>query len=85
LDLDVKATTLLAGNYNFRDNGVPARESLGGATLPPSLYLKGKPAWFGDLQWPAFGPDTDFQKHKIPAQVRFEAMPKADGAPSRKQ
>lgn len=84
LDLDVKTTTLLAGNYNFRDNGVPARESLGGATLPASLYLKAKPAWFGDLHWPAFGPDIDFQKNKIPAQVRFEAMSKADGAPSRK-
>jgi hypothetical protein len=85
LDLDVKTTTLLAGNYNYRDNGVPARESLGGATLPKSLYLKEKPAWFGDLRWPAFGPDTDFQKNKIPAQVRFEAMPKADGAPSRER
>ena len=71
--MDVKATTLLKGNYNFKDHGVPARESLGGAALPKSLYLKEKPAWFGDLAWPPFGPDVDFQKNKIPAQVRFEA------------
>jgi hypothetical protein len=82
LDLDVKATTLLKGNYNCRDNGVPACESLGAATVPKSLYLKEKPGWFGDLPWPPFGPDTDFQKNKIPAQIRFEAM-KGDGGLSR--
>ncbi len=49
-------------------------ESLGGATLPRSLYLTDKPAWFGDLPWPPFGPDTEFEKNKIPAQVRFEAI-----------
>ena len=74
LDLDVKATTLLRGNYNYRDHGVPKSESLGGATLPKSLYLKKRPSWFGDLQWPPFGPDTAFEKNKIPAQARFEAM-----------
>jgi len=74
LDLDVKATTLLKGNYNYKDRGVPESESLGGATLPKSLYLKEKPQWFGDLNWPPFGPDTDFEKNKIPVQVRFEAM-----------
>jgi hypothetical protein len=77
LDLDVQATTILKGNYNYGDNGVRASESLGGAALPKSLYLKEKPAWFGDLAWPPFGPDTDFEKHKIPAQVRFEKTVKA--------
>jgi hypothetical protein len=75
IDLDVQATTLLKGNYNCRDNGVPESEALGGGALPKSLYLKAKPAWFGDLNWPPFGPDTDFEKNKLPAQVRFKAMP----------
>jgi len=74
LDLDVKQTTLLKGNHNYRDNGVPESESLGGTTLRKSLYLKEKPAWFGDLPWPPFGPDMEFEQNKIPAQVRFEAM-----------
>ena len=74
LDLDVKPTTLLKGNYNYGDNGVPERESLAGSTLPKSLYLQEKPAWFRDLAWPTFGPDTDFGQNRIPAQVRFEAM-----------
>ena len=79
LDLDVKATALLRGNYNYKDNGVPESEALGQAALPKSLYLKEKPAWFGNLDWPAFGPDTDFAKNKIPAQVRFEALKKGAG------
>jgi hypothetical protein len=74
LDLDVRATTILKGNWNYKDRGVPAGEALGGAALPGSLYRTEKPAWFGDLPWPAFGPDTAFEKNKIPAQIRFEAM-----------
>jgi hypothetical protein len=49
---------------------------LGGASLPKSLYLTEKPAWFGSLAWPAFGPDAAFEKNRIPAQVRFESLPK---------
>ena len=72
IDMDVKATTLLRGNYNYCDKGVRASESLHGMTLPKSLYLTAKPSWFGKLSWPAFGPDTGaFEKNKIPAQVRF--------------
>ena len=74
LDLDVRATTLIKGNFNYADNRVPPKESLGNAALPASLYLKEKPAWFGTLAWPAFGPDTAFEKNRIPAQARFEAM-----------
>jgi hypothetical protein len=76
LDLDVKDTAILKGNFNYKDNAVPAAESLGGAKLPNSLYLKEKPAWFGKLAWPPFGPDTDFENNTIPAQVRFEELRK---------
>jgi len=76
LDLDVRATTLLRGNYNWKDKGVPPGESLNGTPLPRSLYRAEKPDWFGNLAWPAFGPDTAFEKNRIPAQVRFEGMKK---------
>jgi hypothetical protein len=76
LDLDVRATTLVRGNYNYKDRGVPPGEALDGRALPKSLYRSEKPAWFGDLAWPAFGPDTTFERNKIPAQLRFEAMKK---------
>ena len=78
LDLDVAATTLRLGNYNYKDNGVPASESLKGKKLPTSLYLEKKPEWFGKLAWPPFGPDTDFEKNKIPAQERYEEMTKGE-------
>ena len=74
LDLDVRATTILKGNYNYKHEAVPANEALNGAALPKSLYLPEKPAWFGAHAWPPFGPDTAFENHKIPAQARFEAM-----------
>lgn len=80
MDLDVKATTLLKGNFNYKDQRVPESEALGGVALPKSLYLADRPGWFGDLKWPAYGPDTDFEKNTIPAQVRFEALKKGEGA-----
>jgi chitodextrinase len=73
LDLDVKATTLLKGNWNPIYNGIPTAESLGGNTLPNSLYLSSKPLWFGTLAWPAFGPDVKNEDYKaIPAGYRYE-------------
>ena len=74
LDLDVPETTILKENYNYKDNAVPESESLKDAKLSASLYLKKKPAWFENLNWPAFGPDVDFTTNKLPAQVRFEEM-----------
>jgi hypothetical protein len=74
LDLDVRATTLLKGNYNYKHEAVPPNEALNGGGLPKSLYLTEKPAWFGSHAWPAFGPDTAFESNQIPAQARFEAM-----------
>jgi hypothetical protein len=76
LDLDVEATTFRKGNYNFKDTGVPASEAIGDAELPKGLYLKAKPAWFGDLAWPPSGPHTEFEKNKILVQVRYEATKK---------
>lgn len=44
-----------------------------GTKLPPSLYLKARPAWWpAGLPWPAFGPDA--RNGKIPAQLRYEGM-----------
>jgi Concanavalin A-like lectin/glucanases superfamily/Pectate lyase superfamily protein len=72
LDLDVANTTLLIGNWNARTGSVPSSESLSGKTLPKSLYLATKPTWFGDLTWPAFGPESPNQSYAaIPAGNRY--------------
>ena len=72
LDLEVRATTLLKGNYNTQTAGVPPAEALGDEPLPNSLYLTGKPAWFGQLAWPAFDPTHPNQTlEAIPAGYRY--------------
>ena len=58
-------------------NAVPASQS-----LPSSLYLSAKPAWFGSVAWPPIGPDVvggnlaglGGHVYKIPAQVCFESV-----------
>ena len=68
VDPDVLRTAIVKGNFNWKDARVPEAEVV--AALPPSLYLKSKPAWWGELSWPAFGPDVAFEKNKIPAESR---------------
>ena len=68
LDLDVRRTTIVKGNFNWKHARVPAAEAVD--SLPKSLYLKAKPAWWGELAWPPFGPDVAFERNKIPAEVR---------------
>ena len=41
-------------------------------TLPASLYLASKPAFYGDMDWPSIGGDKPFGQGKIPALVRWE-------------
>jgi hypothetical protein len=52
-------------------------------TLPPSMYLGGKPGFFGGTPWPAQGPDvtagdvSGYQGHayRIPARACYEDSP----------
>jgi hypothetical protein len=39
--------------------------------MPASLYLTGKPDWWGDLAWPPYGGDLNPMSGRIPAEVRF--------------
>jgi hypothetical protein len=72
LDLDVNATALTKGNWNAKDGGTPTSEALGAEVLPSSLYRSSKPAWFGDLAWPAFTPQSPNQNYgAIPAGYRY--------------
>jgi hypothetical protein len=82
LDLDVEATTLKKAN-NFVPTGIPAAESLGGATLPASLYLQAKPAWFGQLTWPPFDPTApNVSYDAIPAGYRYQHGVDPTGQPA---
>lgn len=51
-----------------------------GTTLSNSMYLTEKPAFFGNLNWPAFGPPNTINTGTIPAKQRFLASD--TGAPT---
>jgi hypothetical protein len=81
-DPQVAATLWRWGNYDYftKQAHWDAAELPAGYqapadhTLPPSLYLPAKPAWFGNLPFPAIGPDVSGYASKIPAQVCYESM-----------
>ena len=71
------------GNWDAVTRSVKWDPNIAGHDLPRSYYLSGKPAFFGDLPWPAYGPDVPgSETNKMPAQVRYASMisaAKADG------
>jgi hypothetical protein len=73
-DPNVAATLLRHGNYDYVNTDTIWDPEIEEQTLPPSLYLSAKPAWFGDVPWPPIGPDVPTLTEKIPAQLRFEAL-----------
>jgi len=72
LDRNVKGTILRHGNWDAAHKGVVWDASISDHTIPNSLYLTGKPSWWGDLPWPPIGPDRSPMVGLIPAQKRFE-------------
>ncbi len=79
-DLDVLTTLILKHNIypSPYSNGAGGylrgvNESLqSGETLPNSLYLDSKPAWFGTMQWPPYGPySPSYNRESIPAGYRY--------------
>lgn len=56
-DPQTAVTTLMHGNWDSVTNGVVWNGS-DDRVLPASLYLTGKPNWWGSVQWPAIGPDV---------------------------
>ena len=74
-DPEVDRTLIRSGNWECATNRVEWRSRQ--EAIPDSLYLSGKPAWFGILDWPPFTPErSGFDPAsipKIPAQVRFES------------
>lgn len=76
LDLNVKATLLRHGNFDYANNKVLWDPAIAERKLPPSLYLKAKPAWWGNSAWPPIGADLTPMVGTIPAQTRYLALKK---------
>jgi hypothetical protein len=70
-DLNVKATLLRHGNFDYVNNAVIWDPAIPDHTMPNSLYLSGPPAWWGNLPWPPIGANLTPMVGLIPAQQRF--------------
>jgi hypothetical protein len=71
LDRNVKATILRHGNFDYFNNSTIWDPAIPDHTIPASLYLIGKPSWWGLLPWPAIGSDLNPMVSQIPAEYRF--------------
>jgi len=68
------STLLWGGNYDFVTNTV-RWENVTIQSLPDSLYLTSKPAFFGSNAWPWVDPLGTTKLRTLPAKARFLAMP----------
>jgi hypothetical protein len=80
-DTIARATLIRHGNYDYVNNATIWDPGNSDHTLPPSLYRTSKPPFFGNLAWPAIGPDCIPLTGTIPAQER-SARIHADVGPS---
>jgi hypothetical protein len=72
-DTKVASTTLRYANYDYVTNTTQWGEQRP-RTLPPSLYLTTKPAFFADRPWPWVTPDDPTSKlATLPARQRFDS------------
>ena len=60
-------------DFDYATNSVSYNPETPVHTLPASLYLGEKPAFFGDLPWPWVDPLGTPRVHTLPAKARFDA------------
>lgn len=77
-DANVKTTTLRDGNFDYVTNSVQWDRSP--QTLPNSLYLTSKPAFFGSCSWPWVDPLGSTKVAVLPARARFDGNTNACGS-----
>jgi len=70
-DPKVLSTVLRGGNYDYVTNSVHW-ENIASQTIPKSMYLSGKPSFFGSTPWPPIGPDVSGYLNKIPARACYD-------------
>lgn len=72
-DPRVKATLLRHGNYDYASTTTTWDPANSVHALPDSLYLSGRPNWWGTGRWPPIGGDLSPLVSEIPAQLRYKA------------
>ncbi len=61
------------GNFDYVNNSVVWDPTITDHALPASLYLIGKPAFFGSSAWPWVDPTAATPTQTLPAKQRFDA------------
>jgi hypothetical protein len=72
-DATVAATAIRDGNFDYFTGTV--KWDRAAQPLPDSLYLTGKPAFFGSSTWPWVDPNGGTKTYSLPARVLFDSMP----------
>ena len=75
-DAKVTSTAVRHRNFDYVTNSVKWDPSIQTRTLPNSLYLSGRPAFFDagrGYTWPWVDPTGTTKLYTLPAQARFEA------------
>ena len=75
-DALVSATTLRHGNFDYVTNSVKWDPAITNHTLPNSLYLARKPAFFdagSGYTWPWVDPVEATKLYVLPAKARYDA------------
>ena len=67
----MRSTVLREGNFDYVTNQV--RWDTAAQTLPASLYLTSKPAFFGSLPWPWVDPTGTTKLYTLPAKARYDS------------
>ncbi len=72
-DPKVLSTILREGNFDYLTNTV--KWDTAPQTIPNSLYLTSKPAFFGSNPWPWVDPTGTTKLYTLPAKARFDSKP----------
>jgi hypothetical protein len=75
VDPQVAATTIRHGNFDYVTNSVKWDPNISAQSLPSSLYLSAKPAFFNagsGYTWPWVDPTGATKLYTLPAKARFD-------------
>jgi hypothetical protein len=72
-DPQTLSTVIRDANYDYLTNSVHWHDTPAGYALPSSLYLSGKPAFFGTYAWPWVDATGPTKLQTLPAKARYDA------------
>jgi hypothetical protein len=69
-----RSTAIKHGNFDYVTDGVAFWQAGASQALRSSVYYSSKPSFFGQCNWPVFGPDLNPITRQLPAKARFDGL-----------